>query len=203
MKASSKKKFFCHRLGLAESEAIGEGTRVWAWAHVMAGARVGSGCNIGEHCFVEKGAVIGNDVVIKNGVAIWDGVQLGDRVFVGPNAVFTNDMAPRSKVFRDIVHTRVAEGASIGANATLLSGIEIGEYAFVAAGAVVTRSVPAFTLVMGNPARPSGHVCRCGERLRPVRGAAKCKCGQQYRLDPKSGGLRTVAASAAAKKAGR
>jgi UDP-2-acetamido-3-amino-2,3-dideoxy-glucuronate N-acetyltransferase len=157
--------FFCHPLGIAESTAIGEGTRVWAWAHVMEGATLGSNCNVGEHCFIERGVVIGNDVVIKNGVAVWAGLKIEDRVFVGPNAVFTNDLNPRSKQFKPTVETFVRVGASIGANATILCGIEIGQYAMVGAGAVVTRSVPPFTLVTGNPARTHGMVCVCGLKV--------------------------------------
>jgi acetyltransferase-like isoleucine patch superfamily enzyme len=173
---------FKHPLALAESRTIGPGTRIWAWAHVMEGARVGADCNIGEHCFIEKGAVLGDRVTVKNGVAVWEGVTVEDDVFIGPNAVLTNDLRPRSKVYHTAVtRTRLKRGASIGANATLLCGITVGEYAMVGAGAVVTRDVPAHGLVVGNPARLTGRVCRCGEKLRARARAASCtSCGREY-----------------------
>lgn len=160
---------------------IGEGTRVWAFTHVMKGARVGKHCNVGEQCYIESGVIVGDDVVIKNGVALWEGVRIKDGVFLGPSCVFTNDPVPRSKVFKPRLSTVVEEGASIGANATILCGLEIGPYALVAAGAVVTRSVPAFALVVGNPARLRGFVCRCGKHLNfNSQQEALCGCGFQY-----------------------
>lgn len=183
-KASRRAEVFKHPLALVESRSIGPGTRVWAWAHVMDGARVGADCNIGEHCFIEKGAVLGDRVTVKNGVAVWDGVTVEDDVFLGPNVALTNDLRPRSKVYHaEIIPTRLKRGASIGANATLLCGITVGEHAMVGAGAVVTRDVPAHGLVVGNPARLTGHVCVCGERLR-VRGrtAACSSCDRKYSI---------------------
>ena len=173
---------FKHPLALVESRSIGPGTRVWAWAHVMEGARVGADCNIGEHCFIEKGVVLGDRVTVKNGVAVWEGVTAEDDVFIGPNAVLTNDLRPRSKVYHEAVTpTLLKRGASIGANATMLCGVTVGEYAMVGAGAVVTRDVPAHGLVIGNPARVAGHVCRCGERLRVRARTAACgSCGRAY-----------------------
>lgn len=172
-----------HPQALVESREIGQGTRVWAFAHIMAGARVGSECNIGEGCYLEAGCVVGDRVTIKNGVAVWDGVTLEDDVFVGPQVAFTNDAAPRSKVYLDApLRTLVRKGTSLGANATLLAGIEIGEYALVGAGAVVTRDVPPFGLAYGNPARLRGYVCACAERLRFVGRSAKCRCGKRYGL---------------------
>lgn len=173
--------FFSHPQAIVETGDIGSGTRVWAFAHVMKGVRLGANCNIGEHCYLESGVVVGNDVVVKNGVALWDGVTIEDRVFLGPNCVFTNDLFPRSKVIRDRHKTLVREGASIGANATILSGIEIGSYSLVGAGSVVTRSVPDFTIVVGNPARVRGYICRCGEKLQFSRHSqAHCICGLRY-----------------------
>ena len=167
--------FYKHPLALVESETIGPGTRVWAWAHVMSGARVGAGCNIGEHCFIENGAVLGDRVTVKNGVAVWNGVVAEDDVFLGPNAVLTNDLRPRSKVYRGPVGaTLLKRGASVGANATLLCGITVGAYAMIGAGAVVTRDVPAQALVVGNPGRVVGRVCRCGARLKSRGAAAQC-----------------------------
>jgi UDP-2-acetamido-3-amino-2,3-dideoxy-glucuronate N-acetyltransferase len=171
-----------------ESESLGEDTRIWAHAHVMLGATVGCNCNIGEGVFVETGAFIGDGVTVKNGVAVWRGVHLEDQVFVGPQAVFTNDKNPRSprsahaseryhQESNWLCSTRVERGASIGANATILCGITIGAHALVAAGSVVTRDVPAHALVMGNPARITGKVCACGQRLE--RDATICRCGKQ------------------------
>lgn len=170
--------FFAHPKAIVDSNEIGAGTRVWAFAHVMEGARIGGNCNIGEQCFVEAGATIGNDVVIKNGVAVWEGVEIADKVFVGPNAVFTNDIVPRAKVFKHAVETQVCEGASIGANATIRCGIRIGRWAVIGAGSVVTRDVPPYGLVVGNPARVRGFVCRCGEKLAfDSRQEVQCGCG--------------------------
>ncbi|MDP4198942.1 MAG: acyltransferase [Bacteroidota bacterium] len=157
---------FIHPQALVESDQIGAGTRVWAFAHVMKGARIGKGCNIGDHAFVESGVVIGDDVTIKNGVSVWDGVELGDRVFVGPNVAFTNDTRPRSKVYHaEPVRTSLLEGASIGANATILAGITVGHYAMIGAGAVVTKDVRNFELVVGCPARHAGWVNRAGDKV--------------------------------------
>ncbi len=150
--------FFVHAEGRCESNQVGAGTRVWAFAHVLPGARIGRDCNICDHVFIENDVVVGDRVTIKCGVQLWDGVRLGDDVFVGPNATFTNDPFPRSKRHRARpLPTIVGPGASIGANATLVPGIEIGAGAMVGAGAVVTRSVPAHAVVMGNPARITGY----------------------------------------------
>jgi acetyltransferase-like isoleucine patch superfamily enzyme len=174
--------FFAHPQSLVETQDVGSGTRIWAFAHIMKGVRLGANCNVGEHCYLESGVVVGDDVVIKNGVALWEGVTVEDRVFLGPNCVFTNDLFPRSKVFNERVRTCVREGASIGANATILCGIEIGRYSLVGAGSVVTRSVPDFGLVAGNPARLRGHVCRCGEKLSfSGEDLVNCVCGLAYR----------------------
>lgn len=154
-------KMFTHPMAIVESDQIGEGTRIWAFAHVLPGARIGRDCNICDHTFIENHVVIGNRVTIKCGVQLWDGVCIEDDVFIGPNATFTNDHFPRSKAHQkieDIPHTRVRTGASIGANATVLPGVTIGERAMVGAGAVVTRSVPPDAIVVGNPTRIVGYV---------------------------------------------
>src|SRR5690348_6663214 len=149
---------FIHEHGLCESSEVGDGTRVWAFAHVLEGAHVGADCNICDGVFVEGGAVVGDRVTVKCGVQLWDGIVLEDDVFVGPNATFTNDPMPRSRQWLDeYPRTIVHEGASIGANATILPGIEIGTGAMVGAGAVVTRSVPPHAVVVGNPARIHGY----------------------------------------------
>ena len=179
---------FKHRFSLVESRAVGPGTRVWAWAHVMKGARVGSDCNIGEHCFIETGAVLGNRVTVKNGVAIWEGVTLEDDVFLGPNAVLTNDLLPRSKVYHArVVPTLVMRGASVGANATILCGTRIGRWSLIGAGSVVTKDVPAHALVVGNPARVVGFVCRCAGRLRKRGRRGTCVvCRRKYRFSTRT-----------------
>lgn len=147
-----------HSLALCESREVGAGTRIWAFAHVLPGARIGSDCNICDHVFIENDVAIGDRVTVKCGVQLWDGVRLEDDVFVGPNASFTNDCYPRSKKYPPIFKTTtVRKGASIGANATLLPGISIGANAMVGAGSVVTRSVPANAVVVGNPARIIGY----------------------------------------------
>lgn len=150
---------FVHPKAICETEAVGPGTRVWAFAHVLPGATIGRDCNICDHTFIENKVVIGDRVTIKCGVQIWDGVRLENDVFVGPNATFTNDRSPRSKVYLPApIETVVEQGASIGANATILPGVRIGERALVGAGAVVTHSVPANAIVVGNPAQISGYV---------------------------------------------
>jgi len=189
--------YFVHPQALVEAEDIGEGTRIWAFAHVMQGAVVGSHCNICDHAFIESNVTIGDGVTIKNGVAIWDGVTLGDHVFVGPNAVFTNDLNPRAKVKKgreSFVHTEVREGATIGANATIVCGTVIDRYAFVGAGAVVIRDVPPYALVVGNPARQIGFMCECGERLPE---SLVCACGTCFEREL-TGGLKRLALAAAA-----
>jgi acetyltransferase-like isoleucine patch superfamily enzyme len=180
---------FVHEKGLCESDDVGARTRVWAFAHVMRGAVVGSDCNIGDHAFIEQGARIGNRVTVKNAVLVWDGVTVEDEVFLGPNMVFTNvrdlraALRPRPDQF---LPTRVRVGASIGANATIVCGVTVGERALVAAGGVVAADVPAYALVAGNPARRLAWVCGCGEKL-PAELA--CACGRRYRLIDEAAGL--------------
>ena len=171
-----------HPTAVVESGAIGDGSRIWAFAHVLKGAVIGKNCNIGDHCYVESGAMIGDDVTIKNGVAVWDGVTIQRGVFIGPCVVLTNDLLPRSRA-RDwrLLPTLIEEGATIGANSTLLCGIRIGAYSMVGAGSVVTKDVPPYGLVYGNPARLRGYVCRCGEPLLQSSRRASCpKCRLSY-----------------------
>lgn len=193
MKTSS---YFVHPQALVETNVIGDGTRVWAFAHIMAGAIVGSNCNICDHAFVESGVVLGDGVTIKNGVAIWDGVTLGNHVFVGPNAVFTNDLNPRAEVKKghdQFVPTRVQEGATIGANATIVCGVTLGRYCFVGAGTVVIRDIAPYALVVGNPARQIGYMCECGDRLPE---SLVCACGNQF--ESSTFGLKKIRAAEAA-----
>jgi acetyltransferase-like isoleucine patch superfamily enzyme len=182
---------FQHPLALVESTRIGAGTRVWAFAHVMKDAHIGRDCNIGDHAFVESGARLGNGVTVKNGVAIWEGVTLHDFVFAGPNVVFTNDLRPRSPRFpggkrryKDkswLGKTDVKRGASLGANATIVCGVTIGEFAMIGAGAVVTRNVPPHALWLGVPGTLAGYVCECGEKLAFKDDKARCKaCGTKF-----------------------
>jgi UDP-2-acetamido-3-amino-2,3-dideoxy-glucuronate N-acetyltransferase len=144
---------FIHDRALVETDAIGAGTRVWAFAHVMAGAVIGRDCNLCDHTYVEGGVVVGNRVTIKSGVYLWDGVRVEDDVFIGPQATFTNDRFPRSKQPFETLATTIRAGASIGAGAVILPGLTIGEGAMVGAGAVVIADVPDDALVVGNPAR--------------------------------------------------
>ena len=182
---------FLHPQALCECENVGDGTRIWAFAHIMRGARVGKECNIGEGAFVESGAVVGDRVTLKNQVMVWDGVAIGDDAFIGPGVIFTNDKTPRSPRMPQSKRrysspanwrcsTIVGRGASLGAGAVVLPGITIGEFAMVAAGAVVTRNVAPYQLVLGNPARPAGWVCMCGTRLDT--GLLCPSCGAGYAL---------------------
>ena len=146
--------FFQHEKALVESPHIGRGTRVWAFAHILPEARIGADCNICDNVFVENDVIVGDRVTVKCGVQLWDGTRVGDDVFIGPNATFTNDRWPRSREWQDVPPPVVIEqGASVGANATILPGITIGRGAMVGAGCVVTRSVPPHAVVVGNPGR--------------------------------------------------
>jgi UDP-2-acetamido-3-amino-2,3-dideoxy-glucuronate N-acetyltransferase len=150
---------FVHPNALLESIEVGDGTRIWAFAHVLPGARIGVNANICDHVFIEGDVVIGNNATIKCGVQLWDGLRVEDNVFIGPNATFTNDLFPRSKQQpASYVQTLLKEGCSIGAGATILAGVTIGTHAMIGAGAVVTRSVPPFAIVTGNPGRIAGYV---------------------------------------------
>jgi acetyltransferase-like isoleucine patch superfamily enzyme len=152
-------RYFAHPKAIVESTAIGDGTRVWAFAHVLSGAVIGRDCNICDHVFVENDVVIGDRVTVKSGVQIWDGVRLEDDVFVGPNATFTNDPFPRSRRRpADFARTLIRAGASVGANATVLPGLTVGPNAMIGAGAVVMHDVPANAIVIGNPAFIKGYV---------------------------------------------
>lgn len=168
---------FVHPQGLCESESIGSGSRIWAFAHVLPGAVVGREANICDFVFIEGGVVLGDRVTVKCHVALWDGVRVADDVFIGPSAVFANDRYPRSKRAVPAVATVLSRGCSIGAGAVVTPGVRIGEYALVGAGAVVTRDVAPFALVCGNPARPAGLVCRCGARLAATESGYRCTVG--------------------------
>ena len=158
--------YFVHEKAICETDKIGKNTRIWAFCHIMKDVEIGEDCNFGDGSFVESGVRIGNRVTVKNHISIWNGVEIEDDVFLGPNCVLTNDIFPRSKVYHsENIKTLLKKGASIGANATIICGITLGKYSMVAAGAVVTKDVPDFALVLGVPARTTGYVSVTGEKL--------------------------------------
>lgn len=166
---------------------LGEGTRVWHFVHVSTGADIGRNCSLGQNVYIGRGVRIGDGVRVQNNVSVYEGVEVADDAFLGPSCVFTNVLNPRAFVERkqEFRPTRVGRGASVGANATIVCGHGIGEYALVGAGAVVTTHVPAYALVVGNPARRVGWMCRCGVRLPEPRtdGVASCSdCEERYRV---------------------
>lgn len=183
--------YYAHPTAVVEEGAeIGEGTRIWHFAHVRRGAKVGRNCNVGKDVYIDAGAILGDEVKIQNFVSVYRGVSVGSRAFLGPSATLTNDLYPRSfSSSWELVPTVIEEGASVGANATIVCGVRIGRYAMVGAGSVVTRDVPPHGLVYGNPARLRGFVCYCGRKLRRVvriTGSAvifKCEhCGSEVEV---------------------
>jgi UDP-2-acetamido-3-amino-2,3-dideoxy-glucuronate N-acetyltransferase len=182
----SDKPYFAHESSyIDEPCSIGEGTRIWHFSHVMKDAVIGRNCILGQNVVVLSGVRIGDRCKIQNNVSVYTGVVLEDEVFCGPSMVFTNVVNPRSAIERkhEYKQTLVKKGATIGANATIVCGVTIGAYAFIGAGAVVTRDVPDFALLVGNPARRTGWMCRCGIKLRVDGGGARCQvCGTQYAL---------------------
>ena len=187
--------YFAHESSYVDDGArVGKGTKIWHFSHVMAGAEIGERCNLGQNVVVMPGTRLGNNVKVQNNVSIYEGVVLEDDVFCGPSCVFTNVMNPRSHVSRkhEYRRTLVRRGASIGANATIICGVTLGEYAFIGAGAVVNRDVPAYALMVGVPARRAGWMCQCGERLTLTAGKAVCRaCGASY--EEVGGELRQIA----------
>ena len=189
--------YFVHESSYVDDGcAIGDGSKIWHFSHIMSGAVIGRNCNIGQNVVVSPGVVIGDNVKIQNNVSVYTGVVLEDDVFCGPSMVFTNVVNPRSHVSRkdEYRRTLVKRGATLGANCTIVCGHDVGQYAFVGAGAVVTRDVPDFGLVLGNPARLVGWTCRCGVRLGGgtlVDGPLTCaSCGTGYRAN--AGGLQLL-----------
>jgi UDP-2-acetamido-3-amino-2,3-dideoxy-glucuronate N-acetyltransferase len=181
-----------HPAALCETDAVGAGTRIWAFAHLLPGAIVGRDCNICDHVFIEGGARVGDRVTVKNASLIWDGVRIDDDVFIGPRVTFTNDLRPRigfAVAPEDFVPTHVRRGASLGGNVTVVCGVTIGEHAMVAAGAVVTRDVAAHVLVAGVPARPIGWACVCGQ---PIEAGATCTCGRTFAATDDGGLVETT-----------
>jgi UDP-2-acetamido-3-amino-2,3-dideoxy-glucuronate N-acetyltransferase len=177
--------FVHHTAIIDEGCVIGDETKIWHFSHIMAKAKIGSHCTIGQNVMIANNVMVGNNVKIQNNVSLYDGVLCEDDVFIGPSAVFTNVINPRSAVNRkeEFKKTIIRKGASIGANATILCGNEIGQYAFIGAGAVVVKNVPPYAIVVGNPAIQNGWMSEKGSRLRFVNGAAECTVsGEQYIL---------------------
>lgn len=177
--------YFVHESSYIDDDVeIGSGTKIWHFCHVQKGARIGRGCSLGQNVNVSNHVRIGNGVKIQNNVSVYEGVELGDYVFCGPSCVFTNDLTPRAKFPKgssNYKRTVVEEGASLGANCTIVCGNRIGRNAMIAAGAVVTKNVPAYALMSGIPARQTGWVCECGQVLDEKH---EClACGRAYQMD--------------------
>ena len=183
-----KKTYFAHESAfIDDGNVIGEGTKIWHFSHIMPDCKIGSNCNIGQNVVISPKVILGNNVKVQNNVSIYTGVICEDDVFLGPSMVFTNVVNPRSAVIRrdQYVTTYVRKGATIGANATIVCGHEIGQYAFIGAGAVVTKPVPAYALVVGNPAKQIGWMSEYGHRLHfDKNGIANCpESNEQYKLE--------------------
>jgi len=182
-----ERNFFAHESSYVDDGCtIGNGTKIWHFSHIMSDAHIGENCNISQNVYIESGVLIGNGVKIKNNVSLYDGIVIQDNAFLGPSSVFTNVINPRAFIERkdEFRKTIVKEGASIGANATIICGHSIGRYAFVGAGAVVTKDVPDFAMVYGSPAKVKGYICTCGERLLFCDNKAICRiCGLKYKYN--------------------
>ncbi len=179
---------FIHQTAIVDLGAkIGDRCRIWHWAHICAGAEIGEGCTFGQNVFVGNDVVIGNNVKVQNNVSIYDAVRLEDDVFCGPSVVFTNVYNPRSAITRkdEYRETLVRRGATLGANSTIVCGTTIGKYAFIGAGAVINRNVPAFALMLGIPAKRRGWMCICGVQLFGF-GKVKCECGNLFNIKNES-----------------
>lgn len=182
-----EKEYYAHETSLIGSKAvIGRNTRIWQFCNIMNGVEIGENCNIGQNVFIESGVKIGNHVKIKNNISIYQGVTCEDGVFLGPNCVFTNVINPRSFIEKkdQMKQTFVCVGATIGANATIICGNHIGKYAMIGAGSVVTKDIGDYELVLGNPAKRVGYVCKCGEKLARDQNGYYCEsCKSRYKLD--------------------
>lgn len=187
----NNEEFFVHESSYVdENVKIGAGTKIWHFCHIMSGTEIGEKCSFGQNCVVGPKVKLGNNVKVQNNVSIYEGVEIEDDVFCGPSMVFTNVINPRSHVSRrhEYKRTILRKGSTIGANATIVCGHEIGQYAFVAAGSVVTKDIPAYAQVMGNPARIKAWICQCGEKLtntlklEPTQTLTCQSCQKSYRM---------------------
>lgn len=185
----AERDYFAHDSSYIDEDCtIGKGTKIWHFSHIMEGCSIGEHCSIGQNVVISPGVVLGNGVRIQNNVSVYTGVICEDDVFLGPSCVFTNVVNPRAFISRrsEFRKTIVRKGASVGANATIVCGHDIGRYAFVGAGSVVTKNVPDYAMVYGVPAEVRGYVCQCGEQIRFSGGKAVCgACGKTYRMSEK------------------
>ena len=183
-------KYFVHESSYVDEGCeIGEGTKIWHFSHVMKGCKIGKKCNIGQNVVISPGVELGDNCKIQNNVSVYTGVVCEDGVFLGPSCVFTNVINPRAFIERKSEYrkTTIKKGASLGANCTIVCGHDIGKYAFVGAGSVVTKDVPDYAMVYGTPARVRGYVCQCGEKLDFTDGQAVCPaCGKKYKMNENS-----------------
>ncbi|MBR4290131.1 MAG: N-acetyltransferase [Oscillospiraceae bacterium] len=183
-----EKNYFVHESSYVDDGCeIGEGTRIWHFCHIQSGARIGKKCSLGQNVNISNNVVVGDGCKLQNNVSLYEGVELEDNVFCGPSCVFTNDLTPRAKYPKgraNYKRTLIKEGASIGANATIVCGHTVGRCALIGAGAVVACDVPDYALMLGVPARLAGYVCRCGERMRFENNKATCPaCKRNYKID--------------------
>lgn len=186
MDEMDEKRYFVHESSYVDEPCeIGEGTKIWHFSHIMNNCKIGKNCNIGQNVVISQNVTLGNNVKIQNNVSVYTGVVCEDDVFLGPSCVFTNVINPRSFIERKSEYrkTTIKKGASIGANATIVCGHDIGKFAFIGAGCVVTKNIPDYALVVGNPSKIIGYVCECGNRLELINNEAKCNCcHKKYKL---------------------
>lgn len=161
-------KFFKHPTSIVNTKSVGPNTKIWQYSVLQEGSIIGSNCNINFSCFIEKGVIIGNNVTVKSGIYLWNGIECEDNVFLGPNVVFTNDIFPRSKQYKEPIKTLIKAGASVGANCTILAGVTLGRYCLIGMGSVVTKDIPDYALCYGNPSKFKGWVDEDGNKLNPI-----------------------------------
>lgn len=162
------KNIFIHSTSQVDSTEIGEDTKIWQFSVIMKGSRIGKNCNINFSCFIEQGVILGDNVTVKSGIYLWEGIECEDDVFLGPNVVFTNDIYPRSKNYKEPVKTLIKQGASIGANSTILAGVKVGKYAMTGIASVVTRDIPDYALYYGSPAKFKCWIDEYGNKLEEI-----------------------------------